>query len=355
MMVTVANQSSAATSRRVHDQKRHAALQGKAANKGTHSRAFGYSADGMTIDKAEGKLFKKHAAEVADGRMTVADVVRALNDANVPTIKNGGRWSWNTVYSMFSNPRYAGLRSVTRFGVRSAGERASYYEILKTDEGVEVQGQWKGIIDRELFDRLQVAIGSGPMRRSDRDGKATQLMVGILRCGKCGAGLYADKRILKSGPSHKYRCPAPSNGGCRGVCVDGPAADLDIESRYTSAMLHGKALVESPPVPDGVDAEIARLTELFKAEKIDATAWAIGTTELRNKKKTEERKRQPIGVRGGAQQVKRYLSAPMVVRRRYLKEWAGAIVVLPAEKGIRCYREDRLVVTYDSDSDTRST
>ena len=122
-----------------------------------------------------------------------------LNETQVPTV-TGGTWHTSTVRNILKSPRYAGL--ITHRGQ------------------VVGPGVWEAIISeddhRRLLSRFELAKTSG--RRAPQ----RYLLSALLKCGKCGNGLFSSVRhdTRRGTVSRRYVCMAgPDHGGCGKLTV----------------------------------------------------------------------------------------------------------------------------------------
>lgn len=195
IMGAVAKKSSDDTSRRLrrkNDEKAEAGLPHGA-------RAFGYQADGVTVDELEAELLRQAVADLLAGESLNA-IARRWNDAGIVTPQRSRPWSGTVVRSVLSNPRQAGLR-VHR------GE-------------VVGPGVWPAIIDRATHDRV-VAVLNDPGRRR-RTPPRRKEFTGLIRCARCGQPM--DRDTVRG--TVTYRChKRPGRDNCGGMSIAGVRLD----------------------------------------------------------------------------------------------------------------------------------
>lgn len=390
--VAFASKASADTSRRVARAHKDRADAGLSVVRGKGQRAFGYNQAGDELVPGEATALREAAAGILAGS-TIADVVRVWNEAGLRT--TGGReWLWNDLWGVLTNPRLAGYRSTIVAGDRKKGERSHYYAVHRDDEGLEVRATWvrkdkKGnitaqgfvepILDRDTFDRVQLVIGAIAistdgellrLKRTSRDGKASQLLVGLARCGVCGSRMFSQKVTLRGGEQiHRYYCPPASRGtGGRGcVVINGPSMDDDLTARYLSALIEGQAPAAAAPAVAAkiaeIDAEIAELAVLRRDGRVGVTSWALAHDELLGRRQALQAATAGDGARRSAdprvarRRLEEWAALPMEMRRRHLAKWAtgGVRVMRAARPGANGYDRDRVVVvTADIDTSAAS-
>lgn len=356
MAVTFANKSSAATSRRVERAHRGRADAGRPVVRGGDQRAFGYSKDGLEILEEEAELLRDAIRRIVGGGVRISDIVNEWSEAGV--VSTGGRpFTWNHLWQVLTNPRICGYRSTIAYGDPATGERSCYYVIHTNEDGDEVEGTWPGIISRETWDELQVAIGGGAVKRTTRSGKAGQLLVGVAKCGVCGARIYAQTwhPARSTEPSHRYYCPPKSKGGRGCVTVDGPAADADIAMRYLAAFELGRVSYRetaATPELEKIDQELAELRADRDAERITVPTWARAHDILMEKRKqlaAAESVRTITDPAAAKRKIAEWEKGSLELRRRLIQSWAprGVLIMPAARRGPGSYSPDRLLVIDD--------
>jgi site-specific DNA recombinase len=129
-------------------------------------------------------------SEYAGGR-GFSEIARGLNADSIPTVRRG-KWRVATLRAMLTNPLYIGR-------VRFRGE--------------EREGQHEGIIERELWDRVQALIRvqtSSKGKARGRKPKGPHLFTrGLLRCGECGQAM-----VPRSYWGEQYLCNGRQVLGC---------------------------------------------------------------------------------------------------------------------------------------------
>jgi site-specific DNA recombinase len=138
----------------------------------------------------EVEILRRVFSEYAGGR-GFSEIARRLNADSIPT-KRGGKWRVATLRAMLTNPLYIGR-------VRFHGE--------------EREGQHDGIIERELWDRVQALIRvqtSSKGKARGRKPKGPHLFTrGLLRCGECGEAI-----VPRSNWGEHYLCNGRQVLGC---------------------------------------------------------------------------------------------------------------------------------------------
>lgn len=326
VMVAVANKSSRDTSRRVRRKHEQLAEQGKPSGGGR--RAFGYEPDGMTVREDEAEAIRAMAALILEGK-SLYDVVRHLTEQGIrPSYAE--TWNTRSVSSILGGPRITGLR-VHR------GE-------------IVGEATWPAILDREVWDRLQVALRE---RTAAGGGKNTLVrwLSQCLECSLCGAFL-----IGWSGP--KYWC-ASSRGGCGRIAVDAVRAEADIEQdilRFlaTPEVVAGIRSTFSDTAVAGARGDLAAdetqlkelagmwaRRELSFAEYQEARAII---TKRMEQSKALSSSPMPRLVKSLLHDPKKgwgKLTPPQ--RREVVLAITGGYRVLPASEGLRKFDPDRLV------------
>lgn len=171
-------------------------------------RLYGYERDG-TIIPHEREHLEWAAGQILDGAALVRTVIN-LNERGARTTL-GNEWNRAGLKKTLTNPRLAGM------------------SVLNGD--VVGVGQWAPIFDAETFEALQAALsvrkGTAPRR------PRVALLLGLIKCGKCGTPLRSGRRYRKEGENTRtYRCatlPGP-NQGCGGIVIAAEPVEQIVEA-----------------------------------------------------------------------------------------------------------------------------
>lgn len=129
---------------------------------GSH-RPFGFEADKATHDVIEAAVIRAMYDDLIAGT-SQHEIARQLNERGIRTTM-GGEWKQTTVRAVLKNPRNAGLRAYKGEVIGTAS-----WEPVVTEETFRVAQQY-----------MTRAVGSGGPRK--------YLLVGVAKCGICGAGM----------------------------------------------------------------------------------------------------------------------------------------------------------------------
>jgi DNA invertase Pin-like site-specific DNA recombinase len=226
VMVTMKNNQSADTSRRVRDM--HDALRDLGIPTGGH-RPFGWNEDKRTLNEFEANELRIAIKALIAGTRSKTSIVKSWNDRGILSPR-GAKWRGSMFTLMLRNPRLCGYRSYTITREKGGtGLPLVRYEYDKDGNATPVIGRWDRIIAPEEFTALQEVLGT-PAPRGSGQNTRVYMGVGTFRCGKdgCDMPLRGAKTAPSLGkpPGHfKYVCATKSQGGCAGVAIDGPEAD----------------------------------------------------------------------------------------------------------------------------------
>ncbi len=154
------------------------ALAQEGAVAGGGSRPFGYEDDRLTVREDEAELIREAAEAVLAGR-TLRAVVAEWNARGIPTV-SGRPWRTVVLRRILTGGRWAGLRE---HGAKTS--RPKFYP-----------AQWPAILDRATHIALRSLL-LDPKRRTNAGRPHTYLLTGgLARCGmpQCGAALVARPR-----------------------------------------------------------------------------------------------------------------------------------------------------------------
>lgn len=141
-------------------------------------RPFGWQEDRATLDPEEAQHARDAVAMLIEGA-SLHEICRNFNAAGLQTTR-GNRWTYQTAFTYFHNPRLAGY----------VGQDGDFY--LHSLTGEPVRGQWEPLISLDVFERLCARLDRNKMAGTqvrDRDNKA--LLSGVLRCGICNSRMHA--------------------------------------------------------------------------------------------------------------------------------------------------------------------
>ncbi|MQW94112.1 recombinase family protein [Sinorhizobium fredii] len=233
-------------------------LQGKVrAGLSAGGKAYGYRPDPLNkgkliIVKEEADIVRRIFEEFAEGSSPRA-IAHRLAAENVPPPR-GCVWSGNAIYGwaergsgILRNRLYAGeivwnkIRMVKDPDTGKRISRANPPEEWQRHKVPELQ-----IVDRELFERVQVMIKPKERDHAERVRmrRPQRLLSGLLRCGACGGGMSA-KGTDKSGRT-RIECSRQRDSG---TCPDPQTFYLDKVEEIAFQLLrkeleHPELLVE---------------------------------------------------------------------------------------------------------------
>ena len=156
---------------------------------------FGYNLkDGkLVINEEEAEIVRKCYSLFLEHNLGVELIARTLNKEDLVS-RRKGKWSRNSVWTMLTNPVYAGY-------IRWDGE--------------VIKGQHKAIISKTLFDTVQKRLKEKD-RYTSWVGISPNLFIGLIFCKKCGAQFISSKpgNGTKKGAYRYYACKGRKRGKC---------------------------------------------------------------------------------------------------------------------------------------------
>jgi site-specific DNA recombinase len=156
---------------------------------------YGYT-DKAEIIPEEAKIIQEMAERILAGE-GLNEVARSLTNRGVPTAR-GSDW------------RAASIRNILR-APRIAGHRVHHGEISARD-------CWPAIVDEATHRLLMARFAPGRKAGAKPGGPRKYLLTGLLRCGKCGAGMVFCLNGKARTPS--YRCARNAGSkSCGGMAV----------------------------------------------------------------------------------------------------------------------------------------
>lgn len=195
-------------------------------------RPYGYEPDGVTVRESEAAVIRE-AARLLLGGKSARWVAGELNRQGLPT-SAGNEWHPGPLTKL--------LRSA-----RVAGHRVHDGVIVKRDA-------WPAILDADTHTRVAAVLAT--RSPTGRHGRTPWLLTGLLRCGRCGAGLVGNTSARDA--ARRYVCRSGTGfTGCGGLSIAGkPLEDL-------------LGALASERLADGQARHAARVTEDDAAERAE--------------------------------------------------------------------------------------
>lgn len=148
--------------------------------------------------------------------LSIAAIVRRLNEQGVPTRKRVSRWERSTVWAMLRNPAYKGLAC---FGKTKQAERQRITRPLRLRGGHATRNsahherpreEWieipvPAIVSETVFDLAQQRLQENK-RLSPRRTVEWSIVQGLVSCSKCGYGMCRTSTRTSARKIHYYRC-----------------------------------------------------------------------------------------------------------------------------------------------------
>lgn len=229
-------------------------------------RPYGYASDRVTVVESEAELIRTLVARLLAGE-SLRSLAAWLNSEGVPPV-TGGEWRTPTLRNMLSSGRIAGLR----------------------EHHGEVVGDavWDAIITPAQRDQVIAVIAAKKI--SGRRAPRRYLLSGMLRCGKCGNGLFSSPR----GDRRRYVClNGPDHGGCgRLTVVAVPVEELiaeavlwRLDTPELADALAGRASRDDRQAAlvselDQDRTQLVELSGLYAARSITAAEWIAARTPI---------------------------------------------------------------------------
>jgi len=258
------------------------------------SIAYGYR---RVYDPRSGDLVRQEPDEPGRGEEGTAAVVRelverflagtSLNQLAVDMNTRGIRtpkpprdaarargWTASTVGQILRGPAIAGVRAHRRPGQEPVFFEAAWEPLITADERARI-----------------LTILSDPARVIHRGIEPTHLLSHLAVCGICGVPVRHRVKRQKGVVYPAYTCDQTK---CRGVYVQAPPADDLVEQAVLAVVANPQSLLalrgdtarsvkardEAKAKVAELEAEVAELTEAYRAKRISAMAFALALDPL---------------------------------------------------------------------------
>jgi site-specific DNA recombinase len=153
--------------------------------------------------------------------LSIADIVRYLNDNDIPTRKRLSKWERTTIWAMLKNPAYKGTAC---FGKTKTAERQKITRPLRKRGGYSPRcssnvecpkEEWieipvPAIVNEESFFLAEERLEENK-RYAKRRPKEPTLLQGMIACNKCGYAYYRTSTRTSLRNIHYYRCLGSDN------------------------------------------------------------------------------------------------------------------------------------------------
>ena len=174
---------------------------------GGSNRPFGFEADKVTVRESEAMVVRAIAARFVAGE-SLRSLAVWLEESGVRTVR-GGHWKTPTIAAMLTSGRIAGLR--------------------EHHGAVVSKAVWPAILS--VAERDAVLAVFARRKPAPTAVRHRYLLTGLLRCGRCGNGLYSSARST----GRRYVCMSgPDHGGCGKLAVVAePIEKAVVEAAFT--------------------------------------------------------------------------------------------------------------------------
>ncbi|MGW2746996.1 recombinase family protein [Streptomyces sp. NPDC001450] len=329
--VTIADKSSADTSRRTKRKHLELATQGKLPG----GRApYGWNReDRRTLVPEEAENLRKAVRDFLDG-VRWASIARAWRAKGVRS-HSGGVFDDSKIKRMLMNPRICGYRM-------------HQGELFLDEHGAPVVGDWEPIVTPDEWYLLMEKVRKESEGRTARDYATKYLLSGIARCGRCGAKMRAFPSYRKSKTSSRFRyaCPGKNDGGCGGVARAGEPVDSLIRNAVFLSSDKASAQVrERAPewTKEGrltsLERDMAEFKQAWQERRMSAARYIALTEDLEKQIAELHRERALHRAEGVAFEVgpidirDRWEKLTIEQRRAAVLKVFRAVIVKPASNG----------------------
>lgn len=281
-------------------------------------RPFGFETNG-TLRESEAAYIRKAYDQLLDGE-PLAAIARDWNSADLRT-RNGSLWKSQMVRQLLVNSRNAGIYSYR-------GEETG-------------KGAWTAIVTEDTY-RAVLHILSDPARRVGGGGPRQNLLSGVARCDKCGAGV----RVGTRGAYKVYECT-----GKHCVSPRRDWTDWYLQEVYVAGLTDPELRALLAPTTVDVDAlrtelralrpRLDSLAEDYAEGHISRTQMVAGTKKVRTL--IREAEKALAAEARGLPEPEQFATLSIHARRKLLDE-AFDIRILPRGKGNTGMSPDDFVI-----------
>ncbi|WP_352402815.1 recombinase family protein [Pyramidobacter sp.] len=196
---------------------------------------LGYDVDKETrklvINEEEAMIVRYIFSSYADG-IGYDRIIRYLN-ANGYHSKRGKPFGKNSLRDLLRNIRYTGVYTYNMVQVKDpVGVRNNRPK--PKEEQIMIEGGIPAIIDKETFEQVQIQISRNRQFAARGKSKVVYLLSGLVRCGECGARMYASQSKDRHGNiTNYYVCSTKDYK----KCCDNKSIRRDVIDEFVLAQL----------------------------------------------------------------------------------------------------------------------
>ena len=222
------------------------------------------------IIEPEAEIVRRVYQLYTEDDFSIADIVRWLNERDIPTRKRISKWERTTVWAMLRNPAYKGSacygktksterKKVTRPLRKRGGfsPRCSSNMELPKKDWIEIPVP--AIVSPDIFSLAEERLEKNK-RYAKRRTKEPTLLQGMMACNKCGYAYSRSSARTSKRKIYYYRCLGSDNFRYENgaICDSKPIRQDYLDELVWSQVLK---LLESP---DLIRSEIQRRIELVR-------------------------------------------------------------------------------------------
>lgn len=180
----------------------------------------------LVINETEAKIVKRVFDLYLNSGFGFYSIAKLLNEDGIPS-KQKKEWSIRSIKLMLTNPVYKGTLVWNRV------DRSKKKQIEKDiDDWVVVENAHPSLIDEITWGAVQKMMDKKPVH--PRSQTSPHLLGGILKCGRCGAGMSISWTGSETKRKRVYRCSANKN---KGTCTSKPYKANDVEAWFKHGLL----------------------------------------------------------------------------------------------------------------------
>lgn len=264
LLVTVSNNSSAKTVKRVSKFYRDEALQGRIYS---NYPAFYRNQDG-TLNHKKAAITLRAVRQVLLG-VRPTTIAAEWREQGITTAR-GGHINGEGVRRILTSPGIAGLAVYQK-------------ELLIGEDGKPIKRVDGGLISESVWVKVCEKLKTNPGRRNRR---TKALLSKFLRCGLCGSYMV---RVPKSETFFMYSCRSVDSGGCAKISISGPRLDQQV-TKLVLAYLDRPLETDSKPFEgqarlDEIAAKIAELMTAYRSGEMSGSLVFPSIKELEDEQR----------------------------------------------------------------------
>lgn len=180
----------------------------------------------------------------ADG-FGYTEILRTLAAHGYKT-KRGHSFGSNSLHDLLTNEKYVGNYVFNKSASRDSRGKMNRHRYKSDDQIIRIEGGIPSIIDKKLWDEVQIRMKENQRRAARNKAKIDYLLSGKIFCGICGSAMVGDSKYSRGMEYAYYRC---NRGGRTKECTQ-RSIPKDLVEQYVIQQINKR--IFNPKIIDSI-------------------------------------------------------------------------------------------------------